>query len=84
MSCLEDKEMLLGTMVYNNPLEFMLLPTNISAEARMSNSYYKVYPSAPATKSYSFLGLDRIKEYFNIAQYRTLELSNVFAVKFPF
>ncbi|MDR0819939.1 MAG: hypothetical protein LBN19_00130 [Endomicrobium sp.] len=81
---LEDKEILSGTMIYNNPLEFMLLPTNISAEARTANSYYKVYPSVPVARSYSFLGLDRIKEYLNIAQYRTLERSNIFVVKFLF
>ncbi|OEG71793.1 hypothetical protein ATZ36_12665 [Candidatus Endomicrobiellum trichonymphae] len=81
---LEAKEIFSGTMVYNNPLEFMLLPTNISAEARAANPYYKVYPSTLVVRSYSFLGLDRIREYLNIVQYRTLERSNMFAVKVPF
>ncbi|MDR3092712.1 MAG: hypothetical protein LBU33_02205 [Endomicrobium sp.] len=81
---LEDKEIFSETVVYDNPLEFAMLPTSISADARTVNSYYKVYPSVPVARSNSFLGLDSMKEYLDIKQYHTLERSNIFAIKLPF
>ncbi|MDR3275240.1 MAG: hypothetical protein LBS81_04630 [Endomicrobium sp.] len=60
---LEDKEVFSRRIGYNNPLEFTLLPTNITVDARTENSYYKVYPAIPIAHSDSFLGLDSIKKY---------------------
>ncbi|MDR3256575.1 MAG: hypothetical protein LBT18_02840 [Endomicrobium sp.] len=81
---LEDKEILSGTIVYNNPLEFILLPSNITADAKTANSYYKIYPSTLVAMSNSFLGLDRIKNYLDINKYHTLEQSNMLQLKLPF
>jgi hypothetical protein len=33
----------------------------------MANLYYEIYTHAPTAKSHSFLDLDRIKEYLNVA-----------------
>lgn len=81
---LEDKEMLTGTLVYNNPVVFPLLPTTVNANARMTNSYYRVYPSTPIANSDSFLGLDSLRSYMDIDEYHTLEQSNMFSIKLPF
>lgn len=81
---LEDKETLTGSLVYSNPLIFPFLPSNITANAAMSNSYYKVYPSTPVTDSDAFLGLDAFKTYMDMEQYHTLEKTEMFAVKLPF
>jgi hypothetical protein len=81
---LEDKETFSGTMKYDNPLEFLLLPTSITADARLTDSYYKIYPPTPIAESNSFLGLDKIKDYLDIRKYHTLERSKWFALKMPF
>ncbi|MDR0723963.1 MAG: hypothetical protein LBF23_02125, partial [Endomicrobium sp.] len=84
ISRLEDRETLSGNMVYDNPLKVFLLPTNINANVKTINSYYKVYPNTPILESESFLGLDKVNEYLNINQYHTLEQSNICALKLPF
>ncbi|MDR1418010.1 MAG: hypothetical protein LBI80_02480 [Endomicrobium sp.] len=84
ISRLEDRETLSGDMIYNNPIKVFLLPTNINANVKTINSYYRVYPSTPILESDSFLGLDKINEYLAINQYHTLEQSNMFAFKLPF
>jgi hypothetical protein len=81
---LEDKETLAGVMTYDNPLNVIVLPSNITADVRTTNSYYKLYPSTPIASSDSFLGLDKIKDYLDIMQYHTLEQSNLFSLKLPF
>ncbi|MDR1942175.1 MAG: hypothetical protein LBQ47_07595 [Endomicrobium sp.] len=81
---LEDKEILSGNLVYNNPLSIPVLPINVTANASMSNSYYKVYPDTPIANSDSFLGLDALRRYMDISDYHTLEKSNSFSVKLPF
>jgi hypothetical protein len=81
---LEDKETFSGTMKYDNPLEFLLLPTSITADARLTDSYYKIYPSTPIAGSNSFLGLDKIKDYLDIRKYHTLEQSKWFSLNMPF
>jgi hypothetical protein len=84
ISRLEDRETLSGDIVYANPVKIFLLPTNINANVKAINSYYKVYPSTPVLESESFLGLDKINEYLDINQYHTLEQSNMLAFKLPF
>ncbi|MDR2427074.1 MAG: hypothetical protein LBD46_07870 [Endomicrobium sp.] len=81
---LEDRETISGSLVYNNPVVFPLLPTNVMANAQIINSYYKVYPSTPMADSDSFLGLDAFKSYLDINEYHTLEQTEMFAVKLPF
>lgn len=81
---LEDKESLSGNLVYNNPIVFPLLPTTVNANARTTNSYYKVYPSTPIENSNSFLGLDSLQQYMDILDYHTLEKSDMFSIKLPF
>jgi hypothetical protein len=80
----EDKETLGATAVYNNPLSFALLPQNVTADASMTNSYYKVYPDEPFSGADSFLGLDALGKYLKISDYHTLEKTNTFSVKLPF
>ncbi|MDR2395715.1 MAG: hypothetical protein LBD57_03825 [Endomicrobium sp.] len=84
ISRLEDRETLAGNIIYNNPIRVFLLPTNINADVKAINSYYKVYPSTPILESDSFLGLDKINDYLNINKYHTLEQSNLFAFRLPF
>lgn len=81
---LEDREIISGSLVYNNPVMFPLLPINVTANAQIINSYYKVYPSTPITDSDAFLGLDTFKTYIDISEYHTLEQSEMFSVKLPF
>lgn len=81
---LEDKETLSGGLVYNNPIDFPLLPTNLTANASMTNSYYKVYPLEPIKNSKSFLGTDSINAYMDIQDYHTLEKAKMFSIKLPF
>ncbi|MCL2144170.1 MAG: hypothetical protein FWH43_01555 [Endomicrobia bacterium] len=81
---LEDREVISGSLVYNNPLTFPLLPTNVTANTQMINSYYKVYPSSPIADSDSFLGLDTFQKYLDISEYHTLEQTEMFSVKLPF
>ena len=81
---LEDRETISGNLIYNNPIVFPLLPLNLTANARVTNSYYKVYPSSPIADSDSFLGLDTFKTYLDISDYHTLEQSEMFAIKLPF
>jgi hypothetical protein len=81
---LEDRETLSGSLVYNNPVLFPLLPTNVTANARTVNSYFKVYPDKPIADSESFLGLDSIQDYLSSGDYHTLEQTKMLSVKLPF
>ncbi|AKL97904.1 hypothetical protein [Endomicrobium proavitum] len=81
---LEDRETVSGNVVYNNPLEFPLLPENVTANVRRTNSYYKVYPDTPVPTSNDFLGLSSINDYLGITDYHTLEQSDSFSIKLPF
>jgi hypothetical protein len=81
---LEDKQSLAGEFVCNVPVNLKIFPTSICADAKTSRSYFKVYPQAQIEASKEFLGMDKIKEYLNIPNYHTLEVSNLIALKAPF
>ncbi len=81
---IEDKEIITGSLVYNNPVTFPLLPTTVTANVRTANSYYKVYPSSPIGDSNAFLGLDSVKAYMDLSDYHTLEQADMFSLKLPF
>ncbi|MDR1474611.1 MAG: hypothetical protein LBS38_02845 [Endomicrobium sp.] len=81
---LEDKETLSGAFVYNVPVNLIIFPVNISADAKTSRSYFKIYPEIPIEVSKEFLGVDKIRQYLDISNYHTLEQSNILALKCPF
>jgi hypothetical protein len=81
---LEDKETLSGAFVYNIPVNLIIFPVSISADAKTSRSYFKIYPEIPIELSKEFLGLDKIRQYLDISDYHTLEQSNILALKCPF
>ncbi|MDR2437459.1 MAG: hypothetical protein LBD17_05295 [Endomicrobium sp.] len=81
---LEDKESISGEIVYNVPVNLIILPTSICVDAKTSKSYFKVYPQTSIESSKNFLGMDKIKQYFDISNYHTLERSNFVAFKAPF
>ncbi|MDR3306699.1 MAG: hypothetical protein LBS61_03395 [Endomicrobium sp.] len=81
---LEDKESLAGEFVYNVPVNLIIFPTSVSADAKTSRSYFKVYPETHIEASKQFLGMDKIREYLDISNYHTLEQSNMLVLKAPF
>lgn len=81
---IEDKEVVSGNLIYNNPVQFPILPTSVQSNVRFSNSYFKVYPDQPVTNSDDFLGLNAINEYLSLSEYHTYEQGRMFSVKLPF
>ena len=83
---LEDRETLAADFTYNNPLEFPLLPTNLTANGVTTKSYFKKYPYLPGESSQdnSFLGLSNFQRYLNINDFHTLENSNTLSIRLPF
>ena len=81
---LEDRESISGSLIYNNPLVFPLLPLSVTANAQLINSYYKVYPSSSIAGGDSFLGLDAFRAYMDISDYHTLEQTEMFSIRLPF
>lgn len=81
---LEDRETIAGNLIYNNPVAFPLLPTNLTVNTQFTNSYYKVYPTSATPDSDAFLGLDSFKTYMDIEDYHTLEQAEMYSVKLPF
>ncbi|MCX5782543.1 MAG: hypothetical protein NT145_07600, partial [Elusimicrobia bacterium] len=55
ISRLEDRETVSGNMDYSNPLNVFVLPSGISANYSISNSFYKIYPSTKMIDSDTFL-----------------------------
>lgn len=84
LSRLEDKETMSGTMNFDNPIRFMLLPTNISANYSISNSFYRVYPSTRVIDSDAFIDPETINEYLSITDYHSLDVTETFGGRAPF
>ncbi len=81
---LEDRETMTGTMDYQNPLRFALLPTAVQANYSLSNSYFRVYPSTRIIDSNAFLDPAAANEYLQIKDYHTLEITESWGMKTPF
>ena len=81
---LEDIDRVDTNLVYKNPIEFDLLPTNVTADYIISNSYFKVYPNQPIKDNNSFLDLDTMRKYMDIDEFLTLEKTETIALKTPF
>jgi hypothetical protein len=81
---LEDAESVYANLTYTNPIEFDLLPTNLTGDYRLVNSAFKKYPDTPITDSNSFLDLDTAKKYLDIKDFLTLEKTETWGLKTPF
>lgn len=81
---LEDKETMSGTMNFDNPVRFLLFPTNISANYSISNSFYRLYPSTRIIDSDTFIDPDAINTYLEIEDYHTLEVTETWGGRAPF
>jgi hypothetical protein len=81
---LEDRNTTYATLVYNNPVEFPLLPYNISGNYKLTRSYFKVYPDKPVQDSDTFLDLGTAMKLMDINDYHTLETNQTWNVKMPF
>lgn len=81
---LEDAESIYANLTYSNPIEFDMLPTNLSGDYRIVNSAFKKYPTTPITDSNSFLDLDTAKKYMDIKEFLTTEKTETWGLKTPF
>jgi hypothetical protein len=83
---LEDRETYSGTFDYSNPVRFGLLPTSLSANYDITNSFYrpwlKVDPKI--TDDDGFLAFGALKEYLKIESYHTLEVTETWGGRTPF
>jgi len=81
---LEDVDTVDANLVYQNPVDFDILPTSVTADYVIKNSYFKVYPDQPIQDNNSFLDLDTMRKYMDIDEFLTLEKSETIALKTPF
>lgn len=81
---LEDKETISGTMDYDNPLRFALLPTGLSGNYSISNSYFRIYPSSRIIDTDDFLDYETFKKYLDVVDYHTLEITESWGGRAPF
>ncbi|MDD5021671.1 MAG: hypothetical protein PHR82_05985 [Endomicrobiaceae bacterium] len=81
---LEDAESIYANLTYTNPIEFDMLPTNLTGDYRVVNSAFKKYPTTPITDSNSFLDLDTAKKYMDIKDFLTTEKTETWGLKTPF
>ena len=81
---LEDIDRVDANLVYKNPIDFDVLPKNITADYIVSNSAYKVYPTNPIKDNNTFLDLDTMRKYMDIKDFLTLEKTQTVALKAPF
>ncbi|MBQ3834455.1 MAG: hypothetical protein II816_02935, partial [Elusimicrobia bacterium] len=81
---LEDKETISANMVYLNPIDFDLLPTSIVGDYKVSNSFYKVYPTEHIQDTNTFLDIDTMRKYMDVNDFLTLEKSETYGLKMPF
>ncbi|MFA7073992.1 MAG: hypothetical protein WC234_02245 [Endomicrobiaceae bacterium] len=81
---LEDAETVSANLVYLNPIDFDILPTSLTWDYKVKNSYYKVYPDEPIQDSNTFLDLDTFRKYMDIDDFLTLEKTETWGFKTPF
>ena len=81
---LEDKETISANMVYLNPVDFDLLPTSVVGDYKVSNSFYKVYPTQHIQDTNTFLDLDTMRQYMEVSDFLTLEKTETYGLKMPF
>ncbi len=81
---LEDKETISANMVYLNPVDFDLLPTSVVGDYKVSNSFYKVYPTQHIQDTDAFLDLDTMRQYMEVDDFLTLEKTETYGLKMPF
>ncbi len=81
---LEDKETMSANMVYLNPIDFDLLPKSVVGDYKISNSFYKVYPTQSIQDTNTFLDLDTMRKYMEVSDFLTLEKTETYGLKMPF
>ena len=81
---LEDRETVSGNLDYTNPLRVFVLPTGISTNYSVTNSYFKIYPSTRIVGSDNFLDIDTFKKYLQITDYHTLDVTENWGLRTPF
>lgn len=81
---LEDAETVYANLVYLNPIDFEILPTSLTWDYKVKNSYYKVYPDEPIKDSNTFLDLETFRKYMDIDDFLTLEKTETWGLKTPF
>lgn len=81
---LEDAETVYANLIYLNPVELDILPTSITWDYKVKNSFYKVYPDEPIQDSNTFLDLDTFRKYMDVDDFLTLEKTETWGFKTPF
>lgn len=81
---LEDRETYTGSFNYSNPLHFPVLPTSLSGNYSVTNSFFRPWVPIEKSTDTSFLGLSALSEYMAIKDYTTLEISESWNAQSPF
>ncbi|MDD5101763.1 MAG: hypothetical protein PHH62_02120, partial [Endomicrobiaceae bacterium] len=81
---LEDAETVYANLVYLNPVDIEFLPTSLTWDYKVTNSYYKVYPDEQIKDSNTFLDLETFRKYMDIDDFLTLEKTETWGLKTPF
>jgi hypothetical protein len=84
---LEDRETVLGSLDYVNPINFVpVLPTAISGSYGITNSLFKQWRQVALDKtdSQDFMGFEALKDYLDVKNYLTDEITETWNTKTPF
>jgi hypothetical protein len=83
---LEDRENYSTTFDYTNPVRFGLLPTSLSANYDLTNSFYRPWMKLDTmiTDDNSFMSFGALNEYMKVDSYNTLEITESWGARTPF
>jgi len=81
---IQDDETLTGDASYSLPIKFIILPTEISANYSITNSFLRPWQEIKGSTDTTFLGLDAFKEYIKLTEYNSLDITETWSGKTPF
>jgi len=81
---IQDDETLTGNASYSLPVRFIVLPTGISANYSITNSFLRPWQEIKGSTDTAFLGLDAFKEYLKLTNYNSLDITETWSGKTPF